>query len=397
MSTKALSLTVAVLLFSAYQLQADVINSLWVGGDDGLWDDASNWSPAIVPDNSEWRTFAVTISGEVGVHLGQSRTIDRLNCYGNVEFGRMNRWISLTLQDPNGLINQGYLWIELQDIDIHHGNLDNFEGSTIDLACYSSVSATTVENAGLILIPPTSSLLVDQKLHNKGQIIVYGGICGSSNGILENESTGIINGFGTLVVPGTIYNNKGKIYATGGGLTVATYDFLSNTGTIGNSTLTSLNVMQKEVVMDIGVPSDMHNFCTIEVNAGGGVAFDCNVVNEPNGVVKLLGGILAATTFTQKAGATFEGFGGITGNLVIDPNAIIKLSGPTNIVGDLAIEESAMLDISNGTVLVTGDLTCDNGIIQTMNSNIIILGEMNGVCRRDFIDVVGLTTDDHNE
>jgi hypothetical protein len=387
MFTKVLPLTAIVLVISVCQLQAEVINSTWVGGSKGSWGEADNWSPAIVPDNSEWRTFAVTISGnDVDIDLGVSRVIDQLDCYGNINFGRgwPMEWVSLNLAGPNGLKNHGYLSTDSQ-VTLHIvGNLDNPEGCTIDTAINGGFDVDgNVENAGRIMSCPPFGLGYGQ-LHNVGQIIVFGGVCAGK--FLYDDSTGTIMGFGAFVVTSP-FINKGNIYATGGELTVATYDLLSNTGTIGNTTLTSLNVMHIGSLMNVGVPSDMNNFGAIEVNAGGGVAFDCNLVNEPNGVIKLLNGTLAAKTITQKAGATFEGFGGITGNVVIDPNATIKLTGPTNITGDLTIEEGAMLDITDGTVLVTGLTTCNGGTIRTYHGTIIMQGGESGdICRRIFVD-----------
>jgi len=68
MSKKVLILTAIVLVFSACKLQAAVTHSTWVGGEQGEWARASNWDPSRVPDNSSWRTFAVTIdSNSIGI------------------------------------------------------------------------------------------------------------------------------------------------------------------------------------------------------------------------------------------------------------------------------------------------------------------------------------------
>lgn len=383
MFRKALVIMVMAFLFVVYDVQGDQpepITSTWVGGAAGDWENATNWNPAIVPNNNESQTFAVTISdAEVG--LEHSHVIDQLDCYGNVVFcGGVSPpewWAGLSLEGANGLRNHGYLRTESQImLHIHHGNLDNPEGCTIDTAINVGIAVEgNLENAGLIMIPPTSSLWSGQ-LHNTGQIIVYGGVCSIGEEIWDNDSTGIIRGFGTLAF-GTrgvrTLVNKGKIYTTGGGLTVATNGLSSNTGTIGNTTLTSLNLMH------VGIPSDMSNFGTIEVNAGGGVVFDCNLVNEPNGVIKLLGGTLAATTITQKADANFAGFGGISGNVIIDNNGLIKLTGPTNVVGDVEIKNNATLQISDGLTLITGKTTC-NGTIHIKGGYVIPQGGLSGNC-----------------
>ena len=101
------------------------------------------------------------------------------------------------------------------------------------------------------------------------------------------------------------------------------------------------------------------------------------MVNEPNGVIELLGGTLAATTITQKAGAALEGFGGITGDVLIDPDGLIKLTGPTNIVGDVTVEPGATLQISDGQTLITGQ-TVNNGSIELIGGTVIFQGGYSG-------------------
>jgi hypothetical protein len=69
MLKKVLILTPIVLVFSVCKLQAEVTHSTWVDGTQGEWGIASNWNPMQVPNNSDWRTFAVTIdiySGQPG-------------------------------------------------------------------------------------------------------------------------------------------------------------------------------------------------------------------------------------------------------------------------------------------------------------------------------------------
>ena len=131
--------------------------------------------------------------------------------------------------------------------------------------------------------------------------------------------------------------------------------------------------------LHISATKDVNNIDTIEVNAGSGIAFDCNIVNEPNATIKLLGGTLAAESITQSLDATFEGFGGITGSVVIDPDWIIRLTGPTNIVGDVTIKENAVLEISDGQVIVTGHTSC-NGTIHLKGGRIVPQGGLSGDC-----------------
>jgi len=225
------------------------------------------------------------------------------------------------------------------------------------------VCIDSVENAGTIIVVPFSSLGGDESTsHNTGQINIYGGSYNTED-ILDNNDTGLINGFGVIYAE-QLLRNKGQIYAYGGSLAILCEGSLTNTGVLGNKPLSSLHIKPGE---------DVNNNGTIEVNAGGGVAFDCNVVNEPNAIVQLLGGTLAATTITQSADANFAGFGTISGNVVIEPNAIIELTGPTNIIGDVNIPAGATLEISDGQTLITGHTTC-KGTIHLKGGTVVFQG-----------------------
>jgi len=387
-------LVLMVIMFAVVvgDLQAVQIESTWVGGSENNWGQSSSWDPAIVPDNNVTDTFAVTINsgtGEVRVGLLQWRTIDQLDCYGEVELQNYTSgWIELALADANGLTNHDYLVIEglaiggdvtntagatleLEDMGIE-GDLYNQAGATIE-AIYE-VWADAVENAGTIIVEASGILDTEEgTLHNTGLINIYGGECFADE-ILDNNDTGLINGFGIVYAEQRL-QNKGQIYAYGGSLVITSDGPLTNTGVLGNNPLSSLHIKPGE---------DVNNQGIIEVNAGGGVAFDCNLINEPNnllsdpnGVIKLLGGNLAATTITQKAGAVFEGFGGITADLVLEPNASIEITGPTNIVGDVTVEAGAILEIRDGQTLITGQ-TVNNGTIKLIGGTVIFQGGYSG-------------------
>lgn len=393
-----LAAIVVMFSFCSYARAAQISVS-WDGGGDGRsWADANNWNPNIVPDN-DGNTFAVTIDSnyagvdKIDVGLQQDRTIDQLDCYGKVELPTWTSgWVELTIY--NGLTNHGEL--EIGEINIR-GNITNTTGATLGLYedkfirdgnVYNQAGAMILvddevdvedgglENAGVIEIIPSGVIYVNEYLHNVGQILVHGGECGCSEGILDNDSNGVIKGFGNLMARQKL-GNKGEIYAYGGSLTVGILEGpLLNSGLLCNYPLASLQIKPSVYT---NPAADVNNNGTIEVNAGGGVAFDCNLVNEPNGAIELLGGTLAAQTITQSAGATFEGFGGITGNVIIEPNSvsepnsIIRLTGPTNIVGDVNIPAGATLEISDGQTLITGHTTCD-GTIHLIGGTVIFQG-----------------------
>jgi hypothetical protein len=399
MSTKQFTLAVVVLALLACQLQAGIVNSKWVGGSSGQWETASNWNPAIVPDNSATRTFAVTIDGGTGgvkVILAYGHGIDSMWCYGDVTFQPSMQYapVKLSMANPSGLTNYQEFhttaWaVRLIEIG---GNVNNTSGATIDfwgvkvwgdlinpaggsVQINGSASTGNTTNDGNLLI--ADKFTVHGKLANSGQIDIYN--CGYDCDAFENTVAGKVTGFGTGFCASS-WTNEGKILATGGSLCLLTISgSVANLGTLANDPLAAMNIKH----MGQGLPPAANNSGTIEVNAGGGIAFDCDLVNEANAVIKLLGGTLAAKTVTQKVGAILQGFGWITGNVVIESNAVIRLTGPTNIVGNLTIAEGATLDISDGTVLVTGLTTCNGGTIQTRNATIITQGGTSGgICKR---------------
>jgi len=80
-----------------------------------------------------------------------------------------------------------------------------------------------------------------------------------------------------------------------------------------------------------------------------------------------------------KAGATFEGFGTISGSVVLEANAEMNFTTSTNIVGNLEINENATQEINDGLTLVTGQTTC-NGTIHMKGGYIIPQGGLSGNC-----------------
>lgn len=396
MFRKVLMLMAIVLVFSACEVKAVVVHSTWVGCEDGMWGDANNWNPAIVPDNGSGNTFVVTIDTRscppgLDVRLQQNRTIDQLDTYGDVDLEKrlledlgdivleLAEDLNLTLSVNELLTNHGSLGAEviisgnvtnttgatfrLDDMEIE-GDLYNQPGATMDVDYEVDVEQGGLENAGLIEIAPSGEIYVNQHINNVGQIIIYGGECGADEEIFDNNSTGVIKGFGFLFAE-QLLRNKGAIYAYGGSLAVLSEGPLLNSGLLSNYPLSSLQIRPTE---------DVNNYGTIEVHAGGGMAFDCNVVNEPNATIQLLGGILAASSITQSAEANFAGFGGITGDVLIDPNGIIRLIGSTNVVGNMEIADGATLQINDGTTLITGHTDCNNGTIHMIGGRVICQG-----------------------
>jgi hypothetical protein len=372
------------------------IPSTWVGGQSGNWGDASNWNPPIVPDNNESLKFVVIIDSnaigvdEIEVYLQQDHTIDQLDCYGTLE---LVNWvvnpIRLTLNDPNGLANYGALhiggdgtvWIvgnvtntaraglEFWDVEIV-GNLYNSADAIMEFGPHIEIQDGDFQNAGLLAISPEcTELQVDMNFYNSGKIRIDGSVFNVGE-VFDNNTTAAIEGFG-IIFADDLLRNKGTIYASSGSLLLRSDISMTNRGTFKNNVGATLHIEGGDIEVPI---ADVNNRGIIEVNADGSVVFDCNLINEPNGTINLYGGTLAATTITQTADANFAGFGGITGDVSIDPNGLIQLTGPTNIVGDVMIDPNATLEISDGTTLITGHTTCNNGTIHMIGGRVICQG-----------------------
>lgn len=405
MFRKVLALVAVVLAFGVCDLQAAQINSTWVGGAGGSWEEAANWSPAIIPHNDGTNTFNVTIAAvitdgnDINIGLTQSHTINRMDCNVTgddveLEFAKWSlNWIELRLDDPNGLTNYGALYIYKLNIS---GNINNIAGASCYLNnmeirgnIYNQANAKleleedvaleedgpnsfNLENAGTIWMWGYGvQFYTDGTLSNTGQINLVAADCGANK--IINNSSGVIQGWGNIGTEdeSELLQNEGLISASGGSLLIVTENnAISNNGILRSEPGCFLHV--KPLFLGPS-QADVNNTGKIEVKSGGGATFYCNLLNQANGEIELLGGTLAATTITQTADANFAGFGTIAGDVVIEPNGLIQLTGPTNIVGDMQIGTGATLEISDGTTLITG-YTTNNGTIHMKGGRIIPQG-----------------------
>jgi hypothetical protein len=362
MFRKTLLLTVTVLVLCACNLFAAQVDSTWVGGGGNHdWETAANWNPQLVPDNNVSQTYAVTITGTYIV-LKADHSIDSLDTYGTVKLeGGETTYSEPDIELTNGLTNHGLLRMFGPDI---YGKVTNSTGATITVDDEFSVYGQSgIQNFGTVLLGPASSMWAEYDINNSGSIDTFDGVCGATGNIINN-ATGTIRGSGMVGFETFQIDNKGLIQSVGGTLTLFASS-ISNIGTIKNSPGATIAARIS--------PSNHNNQGLIEINSDGAITFDSNLINEPNGIVKLLGGTLGAVKITQKPDANFTGFGGITGNVQIDPNAIIKLTGPTNVVGDVNVPADATLEISDGQTLITGHTTC-KGTIHLKGGTVIFQG-----------------------
>lgn len=377
-----------VLFFCICSLQAAQINSTWVGGSLGQWETASNWSPAIVPENGT-NTFYVTINGGsngVDVDLHGNHTITKLDCYAEVELGS-GEWWHPDMSVLNGTTNHGKF--HTYEIDMH-GQITNLSGATfkakggseIDGAnLYNQAGGTLIassgqgtfdiyggiiQNDGTMVITANSETWAESGIQNSSTMLMVGGTL-TSDETFTNNSGATIKGFGTILP--SFLDNAGIICSDGGSLTLFSFLGITNTGTLRNNAGTSLTVMA------LALP-DVNNQGTIEVNADGAVAFDCNNLNNKSmGIIKLYGGTLSAGNITEENGAMFQGFGTIKGNVV--DKGLINITGPSSIVGNVTVNNGATLEIRDGQTLITGQTT-NNGTIHLIGGTVIFQGGYTG-------------------
>jgi hypothetical protein len=404
MSKKMSFLSVAVSILLVCPLFAEQINSTWVGGY-GDWGSATMWNPVGVPNNGGSQTFSVIIDGtseNANVGFYNSFTIDSLVTYGEVRMDKLEFSPMYGLTVLNGLDNYGELDLYMSvdgDVNNHPnaaisidreieiwGGVVNNSNATIDISEHVNIYGDLINNAngtiiffqkdsdvhgndndgkvinnGLIQCFSDGSVGEVALFENNGQIQLYGG--GGNGEVFDNNTAGTIKGWGT--VTGGQLQNDGSIEAAMGQLLLH-FDSVTNKGLFKNNPGTSMFVHTSG--------SDVNNQGTVEINAGGSLVCDTNLLNQPSSVTMLKGGTLAALNITQKAGAIFEGDGKISGNLVIEPNAVVALTGPTEIYGDVQIDANAVLDINDGTTLIKGHCTCNNGTIHLKGGWIIPQG-----------------------
>lgn len=408
-------------LFGICGVQASIIDSTWVGGENGTWEQASNWNPSIVPNNTSTNSFNVTIGEEnsyVEIGLEQGRTVNQIICYGEVELSKWTiDWILLTLTGTNGITNYGSLEVEgmaIQGNIINHGGLDlddleiegnvtnksgaYFFGVDVELENGDIVNEAgakiesdgdgaiwvedgSVYNRGDMLLAPGGAIWVRNEFQNDGTIALYDGAC-SGDTLFLNDSNGVIEGYGMIHAEDAIIN-KGLIRSVGGGLNLlgrstygSTYEgwpaqgSVANTGTLTNSCGTTLTVM-----MDV---PDFVNAGTLLVRSNGAIVFDnSNLRNEASGTILLRGGSLEANCITNAQGAQFNGLGSISADLAVESNSRVHFTGPSVIYGDVTISAGATLQISDGQTLITGQTT-NNGTIHLLGGTVVFQGGYTG-------------------
>lgn len=380
-----LFVSVFIVLCIVCNLQAATIDSNWVAVEFGQWGQASNWDPAIVPDNNATDNFNVTINADdVDVMLQQDRTINSLDCYGEINFfGTANPILFFA---GEGLTNHGELdisgiWLagDVNNLSGAFLELDNTEifddlynQSNAAIEVWNEVEADSIENNGTIVVVSGADLYTeDGNFVNLNQININGGKCGSEGdpGNFYNNNGASITGWGILYTEGS-FNNNGSIKAQAGVLRIQCFSTgLTNNGPLSADPSSSLQIKPA---------GDVNNLGTINTVAGD-FTVDANLVNSSGAIIQILDGTIAAKKIIQKSGAAFNVYGKIAAEngLYVETGATATITGPTSIIGDVTIESGATLQIKDGQTLITGQ-TVNNGSIELIGGTVIFQGGYSG-------------------
>jgi hypothetical protein len=383
MVNKTMLFSGLVVTVCACTLLGGVIDSHWIAVDDGLWNQADNWDPPLVPDNAGANSFNVTIDGDgVSVQLHQRQIVNRLDCFGEVElFGEGWNILSFAGQ---GLFNHGDLeisdllldgnvtnvsggYLELEDLEIF-GELYNDTGAFLEI--WDEVEINRIVNHGTIISHPGGDLYTEEDhFINNGQITLFGGQCGveGETAVFQNQTDAVISGWGNIYCfDEATFINQGTVKAQHGVLRLVNFSAgLTNEGLFSAAPSSSLQIK---------LVGNFTNAAMIST-AAGDVVVEGVLVNESGAEIGILDGLLSATAITQKAGAVFNAFGKIVteNGFHLDSDAVAAITGPTSLIGDLTIDAGATLQIKDGQTLITGQTT-NNGTIHVIGGTVIFQG-----------------------
>jgi len=333
---------------------APIFAQTWTGGT-GNWDNASNWSPTVVPDSN---TAAVLIDGGVGgtssnVTLGSTRTVNSLT-------------------------------IDLGDTLSLTGNFEklNFSGTTPSL----NNAGTIQSSAGNVFVELDFFGTVGATATNSGTIQVSGGadVSFTMPNIVFDNTGGSINvtgstsffrfRLGTEVQGGDLSasNNGILFFANGGGIADSTIALTNN----GRMILTASFTLDNTVVnVDASKVETFPNFPdTDPVRLINGSS-----MNMSAGLFDLDGGVGATVdvTSTLQGDGSISSIGALPTNFenqgLVDANVtseVLQLDGATMIVTN-----TGTMRASNGGTLRLDGVTVDNtgGLFQADNGTVDFL------------------------
>jgi hypothetical protein len=352
------------------EVQAFAGGRFWVEGDftnspGGQFEVASNSSVSVEG------SFTNAAGSEIWVEQGGSLNSGDFTNEANATLEVSG---NASLGDGLGIINKGSIWVGTGGSLSADGNFINNAGASMQVG--GRIGAGGDEGGGFInngslMVTPGGGIDAEDFLINNTHITLYmAGAVGAgggdgADGNFTNSAGASITGSGVLYGMGSL-TNAGTIKGQYGNLTLLSFTgTITNTGSISNAPGTTLT---------IDAPAFVHQG-QLTVNAGGAVDVTCAFSDSNGSSIKLLGGILSAPTFTHVAGATLNGFGGITGDFINEGNAVFY--GATNIAGNVTNAPGAVLLFQNQQSLIDGNVV-NNGTIKTTGTLLAVTGSYSG-------------------
>jgi hypothetical protein len=377
----------SVVLLSVCPVWSAQTESSW-NSDEGSWNEPSNWSPQVVPNNSGIDTYAVIIDrpGEVLIELGEDAQymIDSLDTYGEVILEpALNPYTIATLVvlEPNGLTNHGMLEmmrtlmmadvvntdggdLQLSDVLIE-GNVQNDPGCGIEIEDSVGIEGQ-LKSAGEVSLFGSGLLQVENGLVNSGWMQLNGGSVEIEGGLDINGGTIAGTGLVHLDEPGD-YQNSGWLFAQNGPLQINVNGAIINHATIQSS-------VGADVHLRTSATSTNHG--SIKV-IGGNVSCSSEMVNAFGGQIHVMGGSLQTPTLRQKPDGEFHCYGDVFGAVVVEANAAVHFNGDCRVFGPITIEPNGRLEVSDGRLIATDPVTND-GTIRLHGGQVVPRGGYSG-------------------
>jgi len=368
----------ALLLGGVGSASAAVITSVWTDGDSN-WNNAGNWSPALVPSNNATNQFIPIINNGSTVTLDISPTVNALGIdflappasslfigngrfltiaggtliNGNVIGVNAPGTGTLVLGSGGSYFNAGTFLasgggtFEVngagQTIDNSSGVIKALDGSRVTLFNGLRVSGGTLATAGTGIVTMSGSLVTLNGVTNTGTFVMPGNV-GSSPSVLQfigtNTNSGTMGIFGpgrAVIFPGT-FNNTGTLLASGGGtLEVGIGGAINNTGTLQASGGGTLRLLNNASVMNAG---------TVSIASGSQLDIQGATYVQTAGVTNVNGVFSAAPTPVDIRGGTLSGTGTVIAN-VSNGGTVAPGNSPGSlfVFGNYTQTPSGILDI----------------------------------------------------
>lgn len=362
---------------------------VWVGPNEGLLSEPSNWNPTGVPGSDPADgvqitadpNIATTITADISCTVQFFDTSGKVVIRGTLDAtGRPENTLNTILTNRDSLdiwymkiegqiINQAGALMKLREtrnvslqID-NYGELRWYLINTLDAASF-------ITNYSKMLVIDPGVLDSYGSMMNTGTVsITFSNLAFEAGASLVNEGT--IYGAGDLMIMDASLTNSGTIKSMFGDFLVVCTGPTTNNGTVYNEPGTYLFMTTQQV-------NPFINNGQIRTYSGGGVSlYPSRLSNESSGLIDLHGGFLRALSIDVKPYSTIQGRGELISPLTIEQDAAAEFYRELTITGYLDISAGAELTMEDGELLTESDIS-NEGTIRLKSSRLIPRGELSG-------------------